>query len=48
MKDTQPEPERPANVKPEKSDDLAEGERDTVDESLKEHERKQDANSGRK
>ncbi len=47
MEDQQPEPVRPANVKPRKSDDLAEGEPDTIDESLKEHERKQDQNACR-
>lgn len=32
--------------KPEVQDDLAEGELDTVEESIKEHERKKDQNAG--
>ena len=36
---------QPRKLPLEKSDDLAEGERDTIDESLEEHERKKDQNS---
>ncbi len=42
----QKEPEKPkAKPKLEKTDDLAEGELDTVEESIKKHEEKKDQNS---
>jgi hypothetical protein len=36
---------KPRKLPLEKTDDLAEGEPDTVDDSIKEHERKKDQNS---
>jgi hypothetical protein len=45
MPDEKKPQSKPSKQPPEKTDDLAEGELETVEQSLKEHERKKDQNS---